>query len=171
MTIRNTVLHVEELGQRVLASVSPVGLPVTAPAVTAIGKLHNIFVGGQGHGTYTIGAVHPDAGMAYHLQGTGDFAGLGKVAITGDLHSVGFIFHGHAFGTMTFRNAHGSVTIELTGPTQHGFAPLPHQFYYQVISGTGAYTHAHGQGVLHLQLTAAAPGAHGAGHGTFTLSI
>ncbi len=166
MTIRRAVLQVEELGQRVLPSVSPVTVHVTAPIAAAIAQPHHHVVGGQGHGVYTTGPIHPDTGTQYHLLGRGNFAGLGKVDIAGDVYSVGFIFHGRAVGTMMFRNSHGSVNIELTGPSQDAFSSLPNQFHYHVTGGTGAYKHAHGDGTLQLNVTAAS-----LGHGTFTVKI
>jgi hypothetical protein len=92
------------------------------------------------------------------------------VTVSGSVHSVSFILHGNATGTLTFRNARGTVTVALVGPTQNGFAPLPQDFHYQVVGGTGAFQHLTGQGTLHLALHPLPP-FNGPAHGTFTFSV
>ena len=70
------------------------------------------------------------------------------MTLSGDLSAVGFIQNGHAAGTLTLRNGRGTLTVQLTGPDQGGFAPLPDTFDYQVVGGTGAYKNYSGQGTL-----------------------
>jgi hypothetical protein len=106
----------------------------------------------QGLGTYTHG-VESDAGVQYQFTGAGKFFGLHDAEISGSLYSVGFIARGHAGGELTFTNAKGSVTIELVGPEQPGFSPLPGTFHYTVKKGTGAYAHLTGSGSLSLKLS------------------
>jgi hypothetical protein len=62
------------------------------------------------------------------------------------------------------------VTVALAGPTQNGFAPLPQDFHYRVVGGTGAFQHLTGQGTLHLALNPLPP-FNGPAHGTFTFSV
>jgi hypothetical protein len=125
---------------------------------------------GQGKGTFTTAGVPIDAGRDYLLTGTGNFLNLTNAKITGSVHSVGFILHGHAGGTITFTNAKGSVTLALVGPQQPGFSPLPTKFTYTVEKGTGAYAHMTGAGTLTLTLHQTAPHSL-IQHGTFTLQI
>src|SRR5262249_6548899 len=107
----------------------------------------------------------------YHFQGAGTFGAIGTASISGDIHTVGFILQGHATGELTLTTAHGSVTIDLTGPMQQSFAPLTNQFHYQIVGGTRAYANLEGQGTLHLQLigTNGTPG--GAGQGVFGIRM
>ena len=182
MAIRRTMLHVEELGSRVLPSASPFTLYGVAPAtmhviqnehtlVKEYGQLAEQSLHGMGFGSYANNFNVPDTGASYHLNGLGVFSKLGFATVSGDIHGVGFIQHGHATGTLTLTNAHGSVTIELTGPVQDGFSPLPYKFQYQVTGGTGAYQNFHDTGTLQLQLIGSTGPPGSPGHGVFTLWI
>jgi hypothetical protein len=164
--MRRTILRVEELGQRVLPSASPLAFHLTAPFARPHIAPQDATLHGSGIALYTTHVQVPDTGATYQLQGVGSFGGVGVVAITGELHSVGFILQGHATGTLTFTNAHGSVTLDLTGPTQSSFAPLPQRFQYQVVAGTGAYANLHASGTLQLQTVIAT-----AGSGVFSIHI
>ena len=171
MSIRRNVLAVEELGQRILPSASPLTLLGAAPLAHHHVQQQEHALHGFGFAGYTSNNQIPDTGTQYHLQGLGAFGKLGFATVTGDIHSVGFILHGQATGTLTFTNARGSVTVDLTGPMQDSFAALPQQFHYQITGGTGPYTNLHDQGTLQLQMfgSMATPGA--PGHGVFTIRI
>jgi hypothetical protein len=106
----------------------------------------------NGNGSYTQG-VELDAGVQYQLTGLGQFFGLKEVGIAGSLYSVGSIRGGHARGELTFTDAKGSVTIELVGPEQAAFSPLPVTFRYTVKKATGACAHMIGSGTLSLKLS------------------
>ncbi len=115
-----------------------------------------------------------NVGERYDVTGTANLARLGAVTVTGSVYGLGFIATGHATGTLTFSNSHGSVTVDLTGPSQPGFSPLPTQFQYTVVSGAGAYQQVHDQGTLSLVLQPAAGSSTAtspAAQGTFTLQI
>jgi hypothetical protein len=174
MTVRHTVLHVEELGQRVLPSASPFSLFGEMSFVqhhSSVQTQPAHALHGSGDAVYTSTMHIPDTGTAYHIQGAGNFGALGVATVVGDIHSVGFILNGHATGTLTFSNARGSVTVELTGPTQGAFASLPPQFHYQITAGTGAYQHLHDQGTLQLQLNGTTATLGATGFGTATIRI
>jgi hypothetical protein len=171
--MRRTILRVEELGQRVLPSASPLTFHPTA-FVAPFAQAHHATsqdqnLHGNGVAVYTSSMQIPDTGTSYNLRGVGSFGAVGVATITGELHSVGFIMQGHATGTLTLTNARGSVTLELTGPTQPGFAPLPQQFTYQVVSGTGAFANLHASGTLQLQTVVSTPGV--TGFGVFSIHI
>ena len=111
-------------------------------------------------------AVDPmpvDVGAVYGLSGAGTLAELGSVTLTGSLRATGFVGRGHATGELTISSAHGSVTLDLRGPAQGTFAPLPGQFDFNVRSGTGAYTHLHAGGTVTVRFDLSG--------GTFTLAI
>jgi hypothetical protein len=147
-------------------AINRVALTQDGPAAThARHALH-----GHGRGDYESAFVVPDVGRPYSLHGKVDLAGLGHFEVSGSLHSLGFISHGRAGGELTFSNAKGSLTLQLVGPDQPGFSPLPGAFSYKVVAATGAYHGLHASGVLHLALHQA-PGASLAAHGTFTLSL
>jgi hypothetical protein len=160
-------LELEELCERIVPSGTPL-FGVTAQAEFAQVAQQQHALAGQGHGTYTSPFSIPDTGVQYDLQGVAHLAKLGDVTVTGSVHSLGFIVSGKASGTLTFTNANGSVTVELQGPVQPGFASLPHTFHYKVVSGTGAYQNLHDSGSLHLVLK---PAQAGAAAGTFKLTI
>jgi hypothetical protein len=106
---------------------------------------------------------NPDTGSVYNLNGSGTLANQDAVTLTGSLHGTGFVKGGHATGELTITGAHGSVTLDLSGPTQGAFAPLPRQFSFTVKSGTGDYLHLHASGMIILHLDSQ--------DGTFTLAI
>jgi hypothetical protein len=167
MTPRRTRMEVEQLGDRILPSAAalPLPLPPAVAPLTAHPPQHHPLAG-HGQGQYTQLLVPADLGGVFDLKGSADLAGLGRVTVTGRVNSVGFIRDGHAEGTLTFTNARGSVTVQLQGPEQPGFSPLPEGFHYRVVGSTGAYKGLAAQGSLKLVL-------HGtvAPHGTFALTI
>ena len=112
-------------------------------------------------GTYTP-APHKlaDAGMQFTLQGTGTVSGMGQVTLTGSLHTTGFVAAGHASGTLVLANAHGTLTLHLEGTLQPGFAALPAHFYFNVVKGTGAYTHVMASGTIDFHYAPAAVPLH-----------
>jgi hypothetical protein len=168
MTQRPARLQVEELDARILPSTAafPLPVPPAAAALTAHPPRHHALAG-HGQGRYTRELVPADFGGVFDLQGAADMAGLGRVTATGRVNSVGFVPSGRAGGTLTFANARGSVTVQLRGPEQRGFSPLPQQFHYQVVSGAGAFRHLADQGTLQLALQAGPTFL----SGTFTLTL
>ncbi len=172
MRQRRTILRIEELESRVaLSSYNPALVATAAswaeyqaiaPASQPSEDLH-----GHLHGSYTIVPSNPDTGTQYDLSGSGYIHGLGQVTTTGELHSTGFIRNGRATGTLTLQNANGTVTLQLVGPSQPGFAPLPNHFHYTIVSATGAYTGMHGSGTIDLHVQ---PNPSGTG-GTFTMNL
>jgi hypothetical protein len=94
---------------------------------------------GNGSGDFTVGALVPDAGTIYRLTGSASVGLLGRVTVSGTVQSTGFILIGRAMGELTLNNSQGSVTLQLTGPVQPGFSPLPKVFHFSVVSATGSY--------------------------------
>jgi hypothetical protein len=169
MRNRCVSLQVEELESRVaLSRTTPAPLPfVISPEPLVPLALHqqqqHATLQGVLRGMYTVTRPFPDAGTDYDLTGTGRVHGLGQVTVAGSLHSTGFILHGHAGGTLTLQNDQGSVTLQLVGPTQRGFAPLPHRFNFTVVDATGGYQGLSASGTIRLNLH---PDT-----GTFTLHV
>jgi hypothetical protein len=103
-------------------------------------------------GNLTHGPIGVDAGISFKLNGSGTLAGAGPVSVTGFVQGTGLVVSGHATGALTLTDAQGSITLDLVGPTQGWFAPLPEQFQFTVRSGTGAYAHLQGAGTVTLHL-------------------
>ncbi len=129
----------------------PVAIPIVVGPVVPIFVLHHDNpLEGRGHGTFTASPLMVDAGAYFHLHGHGHFGKLGEATVTGFLQGVGMIANGHASGTLTFTNSHGSVTIELKGKLQSAFAEIPTWFAYHVVSGTGSYSHMKDHGMVRI---------------------
>jgi hypothetical protein len=146
MQKRRTPLQVEELGARVLPSVSPLaGLDSLAgasahahAAASPAPALDGL--DGTVRGTLTPAAGNPDLGRRYDLAGHGSLGGLGSFHVTGYLLGTGFLADGHAGGELTLTNSRGTIKLRLEGdPAQGAFAPLPAGFHFTVTGGTGAY--------------------------------
>jgi hypothetical protein len=142
--------RVEELEPRSTPSATTVFPLSTGPAAT--GHIAHPPATGLLGGNYTSPLAIPDAGKAYTLTGTGFVAGLGKVSVSGSLSALGFTSSGHAGGTLTLSNPHGTLTFALTGPLQPGFSPLPTRFWSAITGGTGRYKNLRGTGTATLHL-------------------
>jgi hypothetical protein len=164
---------------------SGLGAPTAIVSALAIASApKELAVHGDFHGTYTIHVQIPDTGASYSFPGKGQVKHFGRMSITGDLQSTGFIFQGHAGGTLTLSSARGTLTLSLTGPPQGGFSDLPNQFTYTVSGGTGRFAHVKDTGTVTLNRipgtvpnppasgpTPTGPPARLIGEGSFTMMI
>jgi hypothetical protein len=142
------------LGQRILPSATPFHAPVPV-ATTAQLTTQPRDLAGQGCGTYTGKSLVVDAGPSYTLHGTAVLFRMGQVTVDGSVNGLGLIASGYATGTLTLRNDDGTVTIELKGPKQTAFTPLPEDWQYSVTSATGDYNKVKGEtGTVHLTFKA-----------------
>jgi hypothetical protein len=143
--------RVEELEPRTTPSTT--GVPSALQMAAAPGHVSHPPATGMLTGNYTSPMAIPDVGKGYNLTGHGVVAGLGRVSVSGALHSLGFVPSGHAGGTITLANTHGSLTFALTGPTQPGFSGMPTRFTSTITGGTGKYKNLRGTGtaMLHLE--------------------
>jgi hypothetical protein len=139
-----TLLQIEELETRDVPSVSP---PLPLGGVNPGGPA--ILLGQAPQSEHTVGIVQGtvstqhtpslDAGVTYTYHGDGQFHFLGHVTLDGTIQTVGNIAIGHAGGQLTLSNGRGSITLQLVGPPQQSFAPLPGRFHFNVIDATGAF--------------------------------
>ena len=141
-------LHIDVLEARALPSLTP-GL--TVPPMVSVPPIE-LAHPAHGHltGQYSSTMQGVDAGLQYTFNGTGHITRLGNVTATGTIEGVGDALKAHANGALTFTSARGSITIEVTGPAQSMFSPLPQHFHYQVVSATGVDAHVRGTGTLSL---------------------
>jgi hypothetical protein len=149
--------QLEEMSERIVPAALTAAIPESVAALA-----------GHGQGTFTTQPFISIAGPQYQLSGSAHLNGLGHFALDGSMSGVGGIVQGHAHGTLTFSNAEGSITVDLEGPDQNGFAPLPELFSEQIVQGTGAYADLSGQEMVKLNLKPAAGISDGL-HGAFRL--
>ncbi len=151
MMTRRTVLSVEQLGARVLPSAT---VPVAATSTTAHVATTTVATVAvpslAAHGRFTVTAPNVGAGRPYTFNGSVEFGGLGFFTIKGSITSVGNIRTGQAHGRITISNRRGTLTLDLTGPTQAANASLPTKFTYKVVSKTGVFASYGGQGTIQL---------------------
>lgn len=102
-------------------------------------------------GVWSQTSANPDAGGSQTLRGGGTLTPLGPVQAAGQLQLSGFVLSGEAQGSLTLKNARGSVTLRLAGPAQPGFASAPTLLAYAIRGGTGRYAGATGHGLAILQ--------------------
>jgi hypothetical protein len=130
-------------------------------AITEISTLHSIIdvftpisLTGTITGNFKLYYYNPFSGMDYYFSGTGTAGALGAVSEFGTINAPGL--HSpvdEALGTITLSNSSGSVTLEVTGPTEMPLNGLPTAFTYTILSGTGAYFGDTATGTLTLVAT------------------
>ncbi len=102
-----------------------------------------------GQGRYTIAAAKGSTANTYTFQGTADFGSSGFFAVGGTIQAVGDK-SGQATGKIILSDPRGTLTLEVTGPTQSAKSALPAKFTYKVVSGTGFFSHYAGTGTVQL---------------------
>jgi hypothetical protein len=141
---------VEPFESRALLS-GAIGAPPVAAAVAAATTVRIIHLDGTIRGRYQVNVSIPDVGATYVTNGSGHVHRVGHTFLTGNLHSIGFIFRGHAQGELVLRGAKGTITLELTGVEQdNGPKGLPDVFSYTTAGGTGKYTKVQDSGIATL---------------------
>jgi hypothetical protein len=134
---------------RSLMSGGLVSAPVSAATDGVIIKL--IELDGTFRGHYHSHNGNPDTGSVFDLRGSGHVQGFGHAFVTGHIQAIGFIALGHAQGTLFVSGVKGTLTLGLTGATQHdGPKGLPDVFTFEVTGGTGAYTNDSDNGLATL---------------------
>jgi hypothetical protein len=140
----------------VTAPAPTVAHPTSVPAPVAPHVVpHSVHaLAGTGSGTYVCNLKMGSTPTGFYFDGTAMIQGMGLVHIAASIRGVGFTAGGQATGRITFTNASGSVTVQLTGAPQPALSPLPSDFHYRVIGGTGAYLNLKDEGQLKLIRTA-----------------
>jgi hypothetical protein len=113
---------------------------------------------GDASGTYTTTVVGGDLGKTYELVGQIRMPGVGPgvMTVSGSLHTLGNVLQGRAGGDLTLSAPSGSITLHLTGvPQQSSSDPLPTDFNFRVVGGTGHFAHTTGQGLMQIALNPA----------------
>jgi hypothetical protein len=150
MSRKSLRLSLEFLNERVVpaATIQPVP-PVPLP-VEVVRPTHPLT--GRGTGDFASHHGNPDTGTTFHIHGTANLQGLGKVTVDGDIHGPGFIKSDTYTGRLTFRTGHGRVVVDLTSFRPAGPAGLPVWYRYQIVRGTGPFTTMHDTGSLRLDV-------------------
>jgi hypothetical protein len=168
MTARRTLLRVEELGGRVLPSATVAATPPTA-ALSAPVRV-TTGVAWVGEGRFTVTTNRATAAKTYALEGSASLGSSGFFTISGSVTTVGSKA-GRATGRVVLSSPRGTLTLNVSGPTQAANAALPTTVTYSVVGGTGVFSRYAGQGSLklapelfagyadrgHVALTATAP--------------
>ncbi len=126
------------------------GVPALAPIAKR--QVPAIVLSGTLHGAYVFNHLNPDTGGTYQFGVEGKMASLGETGDSGRIQTTGFIASGRATGTLTIAAPKGSLKLQLTGPPQGGFAPLPPTMSYTITSGTRSYRGATGSGSIAVTL-------------------
>jgi DNA/RNA endonuclease YhcR with UshA esterase domain len=164
MTIRRTVLNVEQLGERVLPSTTATVVPTAATAAQTSTTTTTATTGSPwaGQGRFTLTTNSSTKAETYAFQGSATINSTTFYAISGTLTSVGNK-SGQATGKVVLSAPQGTLTITVTGATQSANAALPTKFTYKVVSGTGAFAKYNGTGSITID-TALWPGFTDSGH-------
>jgi hypothetical protein len=148
--MRSIELTLELLEERATPSSLQIAREITVADVHTTPDESITLLAGKGSGFYAVGKTGgTDSGKTFDIVGTAEVDDRGEFLVTGTLHSVG-PDGGEAHGTLTFRNAEGSFTLQLEGPAQTSSAALPKTFNYDVVSATGAYIGMQAEGQIDL---------------------
>ena len=150
MSRKPVPLSLEPLDGRVLPSST---MPVVGGPLPPVYIHPTHPLAGRATGDYLSKRGNPDTGVTDTVHGTGHVFGMGDVTVTGTIHGPGFINSTTFTGTMTFKNAHGGVKVELTSFRPAGPAGLPVWYRYHVVKATGDYAGMHDNGSLRLDVT------------------
>jgi len=111
---------------------------------------------GNASGVYSTSVVSGDLGNTYEFVGQVRMpgAGPGVMSVAGSLHTIGNVLQGRAGGELTLSAPSGSITLHLTGvPQQSSSDPLPTDFHFRVVDGTGHFRNTTGHGLLQVLLS------------------
>ena len=154
MLARNFRPKLEEMDARSVPSVVTIIDPpiITPPALIAPMNSHPLY--GSGSGSYTQPLV-VDAGISRQLNGRVSLQGFGTFNMSGWVQGTGMIQSGRATGHLVLSNPYGTLTLELHGPIQNGFSPVPSELVYSISGGTGSFSGVKGYGVVQTSFTLA----------------
>jgi hypothetical protein len=124
---------------------------------------------GQAHGSYVARQSNPDTGTHYTLAAEGRVSPLGPTFLTGSFTTPGFIHNGTTEGTLTLRDARGSITMKIaTFPSSTAASSAGGQstieFAYTVTGGTGRFRNASGHGLVFVKLNPVGSWGNGTQH-------
>lgn len=151
MTLRRTVLNVEQLGVRIMPSATASALAPTAAAAQVSTSLTTTGSAWTGQGRFTISLNKTTGAKTYSWDGSAS-VGSNFFTISGTMTTVGNKA-GQATGRLVLSGPKGTLTVSVTGPTQAARSGLPTTVTYTVVSGTGAFSRYAGKGTLKLGVT------------------
>ncbi len=149
-TFQPSALSLEDRALTTVMTVGPMPLADVSAIRTATSS--RPVVSGRLTGNYAAegdDSRPSDRPWHFNVAGSGDLLGLGRVRMSGAIDFGGFLAPSvpSVRGTITLRNAQGSVTIRLTGGGGHGQV-LEQRFALNasIVGGTGAYRNLRGIG-------------------------
>ncbi len=145
------------LESRVVMSASTLRPAVQAAVVSLAAVRRPVAVAGMLRGRYSAPGEDnraADAPLPVRVDGTGTVQGLGRVTMSGSLAFGGFVMpeSPDIHGTVTLRNARGSITVRLIG--SGGNSQIPDSRFRldaSIVRGTGSYTNLRGIGTASAQ--------------------
>ena len=145
--------RLEILESRELLSATPmtdahhVAMPTPSPVSAEVARSVGVQIATTGYWINLKSS--PDTGRQYEISTSGRFFGLGRVAISGQFSTPGFIASGVVTGTATARTNRGTLSLNLTSAPVPGFYNLPPTFNFTFAGGTGIFSRYHtGQGTV-----------------------
>jgi hypothetical protein len=108
-------LHPKGQGLRRTVTVELAGLPCAGAShcLSLSGSLTGALIPAPGH--------MPDVGRGELVSGAGSVHPLGHVMIRGEVRGTGFIQRGREVLTLTLTSSKGTMTLQATSPSVHGF--------------------------------------------------
>ncbi len=136
-------LSVEELGDRIVPAVFRTAFPhsVVGQVVTfRQNSPRDLNTGPKASSlTGTYSTTEANGLTTYEFSGLAHVSGRGRFNVSGSITEAGPGKHARAGGHLVLSNAKGSIIIHLRGPDQKGDRPLPSQYTFRIVGGTGAY--------------------------------
>lgn len=123
--------------------------PTQSPSNNA-GTTTRSMLSGTVQGNYTSTLRIVDTPSGFHFSGTANIGELGVVNVYAHVYSVGFKARGNARGEVLISSHRGTLRLELSGPEQTRLSPLPEQFRYRVVGGTGDFRSVRESGTLRI---------------------
>lgn len=165
--------QVEALESKLLLATYAPAAPVGVAAVVGSEMaLRRISLDGTVRGIYQQ-AVIGNSGTTLTLTGSGQVSPLGRTDVAGALRITGSAL-AHAEGELTLSGQQGTLTLDVTGPSSGGVAPLSSHLTFDltfvITGGTGQFRGATGSGRISLTLLPSRGGASTAG-GQFVMSF
>lgn len=137
-----------------------------------------LLIVGTTHGSFISRQSNPDTGAVYSVLAQGRLTPLGATVVSGSFRTPGFILNGQAEGTLTLRDARGSLTLHIVQSSPQTTSSTTNQttfhFTYKITRGTRKLRNANGMGSLDVTVvprTSSGTAAHHVSAGRVTMAF